>query len=132
MAKIRVEQMWCRPPETFILVLTVFKQYCMVALKTNEFPASYFLIPHFLKPRKLFSTHVSIYNFISSNMLILLSTDLSSPYIYIYIFIINMYYSQSTIHSAIIIFPFCPTSVFLELQDIIIIIAIKYLALLFL
>ena len=31
-----------------------------------------------------------------------------------------------------IIFPFCPTSVFLELQGIIIIIAIKDLALLFL
>lgn len=86
--------MWCRPLEAFILVQTVLKQYCVVALKTNESPASYFLIPHFLKPRKLFSTHLSIYNFISSNVLILLSTDLS-PYMYLYI--INIYYSQSTI-----------------------------------
>ena len=55
---------------------------------------------------------------------------------YIYIYIINIYYSQlSTIHSAMIIFPFCPTSVFLELQGILLLLllfAIKDLALLYL
>lgn len=101
--------MWCRPGDLHPGSNKYSNSIAWFLLKTNRFPASYFLIPHFLK-QKLFQL-ICLFIILFPIICLFYYLLICHHFICIYIFIINIYYSRIPC-STIIIFPFCPTSVF--------------------